>query len=625
MKRSVFLILSVLVIFGAVKLHADTIYVISNPDKEDADEVAVEPSAFGQSIDTAKLKERYSTTEDVLDRAAGANVRSMGGLGSYSSITMRGAGSNQCLVLLDGQRLNSPAGGGVDLSKLSLSQVERIDIIRGSDSALYGESAMGGIVNIVTKDPSGKPRADAALTYGSYETWDGRASASAPIGDHLGISANISGRKSDSDFTYINNNGTEYDETDDFEDVRRNNAFEEFSGMGKVNAKGDIWKASLSGSGSTSSKQIPGIITNPTPNAWQDFRFNSFNLLGGIKAGKLDVDLNAGRVWQHDKYNDPDAPLFADTLSTTYQGNLNAAYPIGPVRIKPGISYLYEKMDDNMAGEHNRTTESGVLSAEYSPWQFDLYASLRYDNPSSFTGEWLYRLGAVWNAAGFLKLKANAGTGYRVPGFYELYYNHGYIVGNPELTPEKSFSFDIGPVVEFWKISASLNYFEQRYTDQIVYVLQSGLYYKPYNDSRSKAQGIELSIAFKPVDWCTLSGNYTYNRAVDTSGEPNKDGNQIPGQPRNIANIQVDFDYKIKGVGLGAWASYNYTEGNFVTWANTKKLSDRNIFNLGIKAGPYKHVSLSAEVKNLTNEQVVDLRGFPLEGRTFYATVSMAL
>ncbi len=624
MRKIVFLILAVLAVFGAAELHADTIYVISSPEKEDSNEVAEEPSAFGQSIDATKLSDRYSTTEDVLDRAAGANVRSMGGLGSYSSITMRGAGSNQCLVLLDGQRLNSPAGGGVDLSKLSLSQVERIDIIRGSDSAIFGESAMGGIVNIVTKDPSGKPQADASLTYGSYDTLDARANASAPLGDHLGITANLTGRKSDGDFTYINNNGTEYDDSDDFEDVRRNNAFREFSCMGKVNAKGDIWKASLSGAGSTSRKQIPGIVTNPTPDAWQDFRINSFNLLGGIKAGKLDIDLNAGRVWQHDIYRDPDAPLYADTLSTTYQGNLGAAYPLGPVRIKPGISYLYENMDDNMSGEYSRTTQSGLLSAEYSPWQFDLSGTLRYDNPSSFSGEWLYRLGVVWNTADFLKIKANAGTGYRVPGFYELYYNHGFIVGNPELLPEKSFSFDIGPVVEFEKVRVSLNYFDQRYTDQIVYVLQSGLYYKPYNDSQSKAQGMELSIVFKPLEWCTLSGNYTYNRAIDTSGEPNRDGNQIPGQPRNIANIQVDFDYKVKGIGLGAWASYNYTEGNFVTWANTKKLPDRDIYNIGVKAGPYRHVSISAEIKNLTDEMAVDLRGFPLEGRTYYATVQAA-
>ncbi len=625
MRKRVFIILILLIISGAAKLHADTIYVISNTQKEDTNEVAEEPSAFGQSIDTTKLTDRYATTEDVLDRAAGANVRSMGGLGSYSSITMRGAGANQCLILLDGQRLNSPAGGGVDLSKISLSQVERIDIIRGSDSALYGESAMGGIVNITTKEPSGKPQADAALTYGSYETWDARANASAPIGDHFGITANLTGRKSDNDFKYINNNGTEYDDSDDFEDDRRNNAFREFSCLGKINAKDEIFKAALTGAGSSSSKQIPGILTNPTPNAWQDFRFNSFNLTGGLKAGKLDIDLNAGRVWQHDIYRDPDAPLFDDTISTTYQANLGAAYPVGPVRVKPGVSYLYEKIDDNLAGKHERTTESGVLSSEYSPWQFDLSGSLRYDNPSSFNGKWLYRLGAVWNATDYLKVKANAGTGYRVPSFYELYYNHGYIVGNPDLVPEDSFSFDIGPVLELEKVSVSLNYFDQRYTDQIVYVLQSGLYYKPYNDSRSKAQGIELTIVFNPLNWFSLSGNYTYNRAIDTSGEPNRDGNQIPGQPRNIANIQADFSYKIKGIGLGAWASYNYTEGNFVTWANTKKLPDRNIYNAGIKAGPYKHVSISAEVKNLTDEMAYDLRGFPLEGRTYYATISAAL
>jgi len=625
-KKCVLTIIFMLIISGALKLHADTIYVVSTPQKDkDSNEVAEEPSAFGQSIDVSKISDQYSTTEEVLDRAAGANVRSMGGLGSYSSISMRGAGSNQCLILLDGARLNSPSGGGVDLSKIPLSQLERIDIIRGSDSALYGESAMGGIVNIITRNPSGKPQADASITYGSYDTWDVRASGSTPLGEHFGIMANVSGRKSDSDFKYINNNGTEYNEDDDFEDVRRNNAFKEFSCLGRMNANGDIWNASLTGAGSTSNKQLLGLVTNPTPNAWQAFRFNSFNLSAALDKDKLGVDLKAGRVWQHDTYRDPDAPLFSDTLSTSYQGDLSAQYPIGPVRIKPGGAYLNETMDDNSTGEHSRNTGSGFLSAEYSPWKFDLTGSLRYDNPSSFSGKWLYRIGAVFNANNYLKIKANAGTGDRIPGFYELYYNHGSIIGNPDLTPESSFSFDIGPVIEFEKISVSLDYFDQRYEDQIVYVLQSGLYYKPYNDSKTKAQGIEFSIIFRPVSWCTLTGNYTYNRAIDMSGEPNRDGNQIPGQPRNIANVQADFDYKFKNIGFSAWASYNYTEGNFITWANTKKLPDRNIFNLGVKAEPYKHVSISAEVKNLTDERAVDLRGFPLEGRAYYATLSFKI
>lgn len=605
------------------RLSAETIYVIAAPIRSDRTEVAEETTAFAQSIDTTALAGRPLTTEQVLDQAVGAHVRSMGGLGAYSSISLRGASAGQCLVLIDGQRLNTPAGGGADLSKIPLADIARIDIVRGSDSALFGESAMGGIVNIITKQPEGRLKGNLSATLGSFGVQEVSGSLSAPIGEALGTAVTLTQRRAENNYPFENNNGTENDPSDDYTDTRRNNAFDETSYLARLSGHKDDWKLSLTANGANSSKEMPGIVTFPTPHANEDIRLRTYALSSQGKIGTLAMGVNIGRVEQQDTYRDPDEPLYADTHTTTDQGTFGLTYPVGMLRIEPRFSYLHETMDDNQVGDRTRITRAGVLTLGLARGAYELIATGRYDDSSQFGGQWNYRAGASYFATDWLQLKANAGTGYRVPSFYELYYNHGFVVGNQALTPERSFSWDVGPVIEREHWGGTLNYFRQHYDDLILYVLQSGLYYRPYNLSRSLAQGIELYAWIEPWEWLRLSGNYTYNRALDKSGQPNQDGNQIPGQPRNIANLQIDLQHTYKGVKLGAYAAYNYTEGNFITWANTKKLDDRRIVNLGLTMTTGTHLSLNGEVKNVLDERVMDLRGFPLEGRAYYLTVRM--
>ncbi|MEN6474049.1 MAG: TonB-dependent receptor [Syntrophaceae bacterium] len=614
----------VLIMLLPLKLAAQTIYVIAPPIHDDSPEVTSEPTAFAQSIDMDRYAPRFATTEQVLAQAAGANVRSMGGLGSYASISMRGASAQQCLVLIDGQRLNSPAGGGVDISKIPVSGVERIDIIRGSDAALFGEAAMGGIVNIITKDPGRTVKADLSATAGSYGVAEASGFLSAPLGKRAGLALMLSDRRARNNYEFENNNGTENDTSDDFQDRRTNNALKDSSYLAKLTFHPGLWDLRFSANGTTARKEMPGIITFPTPQAYQDFSLRGYTLSAQGPVAGLDLTIDIGRTDQEDIYHDPQAASvlsrYSATATATHQAQLSLAYRHGIFSMEPRFSYLREALSDEYLGSRTRATRSAGLTLGCLPDPFEFQFVLRLDDNSEFGSRRTYRTGAAYSLTEWLKIKTNAGTGYRVPSFNELYYNHGFIVGNQGLDPEKSFSWDIGPVIERAWGGLSCNYFAQRYTDLIVYVLQSGLYYKPYNLSRSTAEGVELYAWVEPWEWLKLSGNYTFNRALDATGEPNQDGCQIPGQPRNLANLQVDLKTSLRQIGLGAYAAYNYIEGNFITRANTKKLSDRRIVNIGITMAPSRRLCLSAEVKNLMDKQVVDLRGFPLEGRTYYGT-----
>ncbi|MCZ7582810.1 MAG: TonB-dependent receptor plug domain-containing protein [Deltaproteobacteria bacterium] len=181
-----------------------------------------DPPVFVETIEMDRFAGRFVTTEEALSQAAGVTVRDFGGLGRLSTVSIRGSGADQVVVLVDGIRINPSAGGGVDLSTIPPSQIERIEVIRGGDSAFYGDGAMGGVVNIVTKRPAGEARNDARLTYGSFNTLQTAATRSEGF-EKWGYLVSGSYLHSDGDFLFENNNGTEFNGNDDYIDLRENN------------------------------------------------------------------------------------------------------------------------------------------------------------------------------------------------------------------------------------------------------------------------------------------------------------------------------------------------------------------------------------------------------------------
>ncbi len=622
--------LTLLLYLTCLPLRAEDIYVLE-PVQVNADErtaADLEPTAFSQTIDLTAYSDSFFTTEEILRGSVGANVRSIGGLGGYSTIALRGSGANQTLILLDGQRLNASTGGGVDLSRIPVSDVERIEIIRGSDSALFGSNALGGIVNIITKDPRREPSANMSATIGNNFTREYQAAASGTIADAAGIAVNLSRRHSDNDYDYQNNNGTEFDPRDDYETRRINNEFDDYFGSVKIRGGGENWEVNAGASAYQSDKEIPGIVTFPTLLADQHTMRNTYSLKGKYTLNeKLTCTTGMGRIYQSDRYKDPEALTGAYSFNetTTDQFSFFSDWRQGELTVTPGFSYLREAMDDIAMPDRTRHTRSGLLRFDYRHDPVQILLTGRFDDNSKYDTRWTYRAGTTFFFTDHIWFKANTGLGYRMPSFYELYYSQGFITANPNLKPEESVSWDIGPVFDFSRTGATLNLFLHRYSNEIVYILQSGFYYKPYNISRSRTRGLEFSAWVEPLDGLRISGNYTYCKAVDTTGEYNHDGRQIPGRPRNLANIQVDYAFKVKKIAVSLYVSHNYTEGNFITRANTKKLDDRRISNCGLKIEPYEKLCISLDLKNITDEMVTDLRGFPLEGRSWYVTANFKL
>ena len=160
-----------------------------------------DPASYTTVILPEQFASRFRTTEELLSRTPGVSIRRFGGLGQFSTLSIRGSSSEQVLVLVDGVRLNTGEGGSVDFSTIPLDMIERIEVIRGGGTTLYGSDAIGGVVNIVTRKAADKAEARATLTYGSYDTIKGSVTGSGSLGNFSGL-LSLTHMQSDGDFAY---------------------------------------------------------------------------------------------------------------------------------------------------------------------------------------------------------------------------------------------------------------------------------------------------------------------------------------------------------------------------------------------------------------------------------------
>ena len=228
-----------------------------------------DPAAFVEIIEMKDFKGRFVTAQEAVSQAAGVTVRDFGGLGKLSTVSIRGSTSQQVLVLIDGVRINPSTGGGADLSSIPASQIERIEVIRGGGSALYGEGAIGGVVNIITKKHKGKAINTLGATVGSFNTLEIHASRSHgfDLGSYL-----VSGSylHTDGNFTYLSDNGTALDKSDDHYKMRKNNATDDRNFLLKGNyTPNEHFDLSLQSSIHSALREIPGMVSFPSEHACQ--------------------------------------------------------------------------------------------------------------------------------------------------------------------------------------------------------------------------------------------------------------------------------------------------------------------------------------------------------------------
>jgi len=662
--------LSIVIVFGSLGLlsaaEQEAVELENVVVTATRTEVPMKELGVSATVITAEEIERRQAKDavDLLRDVAGINVAQQGSRGGVVSLFARGGESNFTLVLIDGVRVNE-AGGFFDFSSLATANIERIEIIRGSQSALYGSDAIGGVINIITKKGKGRPTVSAATSNGAHSE-NGRY-----IGEQR---FNFSGGNKWLDYSFA------YGRSDDNGILNTNNSFwrNTVSNRLDVHPK-DQWDVTLTlryedartgipteNGGDRPDRVFPGL--DPDQNR-QDR-----NLAIGLGT-RFDIF----PWWEHvlevkfhrleREFQDPpnvesafDAPpgSFSDTKENrfTIDYHTNLRFPReGAVRSILTLGYAYEletfNLDDLSTFRYgslpfavftstSQSDETRTNNAFYAQEQLTLFdrlhltGGLRVDNNSKF-GTAITPRGSIAfeiKETG-TKPRAAIGTGIKEPTFIENFGGFG-TVGNPNLRPEKSFSWEVGVDQDLWegKVQLGLTYFQNKYEDLIAFIPTSWppppvLPPNYFNVQAAESWGIEFTGKVNPGYGLTLGVNYTYlkTQVTDAGGLDSiffAEGKKLLRRPTHSASFSVDWLWKglnlhLNGTYVGKRddALFLVAPGPFYTYTNLR-LVNKDYFVADLAASYtfdvdfllLKGIKIFAKGQNIFNEHYEEVIGF---------------
>ncbi|MFH0882492.1 MAG: TonB-dependent receptor [bacterium] len=576
---------------------------------------------------------------EVLDNVQGVYVRDYGGLGGMKTISLRGSNSEQVLVLLDGQRLNNPQNGQVDFSSISTEGIERIEVVRGGNSALYGADAIGGVINIITKKRVGAPgiHLSAKGTIGSFNS---RSAETAVKFNYHRTLANVSFRRltSSGDFPYTGRYGKDA--------TRENNHVSTFdlfarlrTEIGDPHRPGSIdfsYKYYLNRKGS------PGNTEMPFKEAWLSDETHHFNSIFDLPLKQM-TDQVKVQMYAHagvNRYHNLELLVPADDTHEfkSLGGETQLNTVLSPMfALISGAGGRYDLLNSTaFTGAKNRTSAFAFIEDEsvFHPASilssFSIVPAIRLDHFTDFGTHVSPKIGAVltvgdeWSAS----LKANTGLSFRAPTFNDLYWPFdGLTEGNQNLTPEHGTDWDVGlrlryPILNGY--SFDITYFQSRISDMIVWQMAEDGIWRPYNEDKAAIQGVEVSSSIEPIlDMCSLSGNYSYLFAENLSDDASRYGMILPYRPKNTLNLSATFSW----YDIELSYQYSYVGLRYTNFANTQKVPSYTTSDVTLNTSfnwMHSKWTETIQVRNLLDERYEIIRYQPVPGREIRVTLGVS-
>jgi vitamin B12 transporter len=521
-------------------------------------EIGVPAAEIGSAVTVVtgqELRDRQIRNgADALRSLPGVHVNRNSTPGSVTEVRIRGAENNQTLVLIDGVVANDPSSGAYDFSDLSTADIERIEVIRGAQSVIYGTGAVGGVVNIITRGGRGPARVTIATEAGSFRTRAltlGASAGSERIWGSLTYDARKAGGFNIAPF------GSERDGW----------GLETFSFRGGVQIMpGLIVDGSLRLSRKSGDRDGFGGGTPGTPSIAVDdpSHFTSNVLLGGVRArwetfgGGLTHELRATFNDTNTTDTDlmfPASPFLSkfDSTARTYSYLGTLQLPGTPAIFTHAISGLIEwneesftplgDFTDGLRRSRDRLAFAGEWRGTFAD-QFHLTAGIRHDDNSTFEDFTSWRMTAAWQVPGMtpgvgLRPHASVGTGFKAPTFFEQFGSiPSFFTPNPDLLPEESFGWDAGIELSLWRGSVVLDvtYFSSEIENKIARnpAFTPTLINLPGTSHRD---GVEVSAKYRPWPFLTFGAAYTYLDATDP------DGDREVRRPRHSGRVDIEATF----------------------------------------------------------------------------------
>ncbi|PIE91254.1 MAG: hypothetical protein CR997_01915 [Acidobacteria bacterium] len=567
-------------------------------------ETALDDVGSSTVVVTAKeIKEmNAATVAEVLNTVSGITTLSNGGPGKASSLLLRGFHSRHTLVFVDGVRINENTSGGFNLSEIPVDMIERIEVIKGAQSAVYGSDAMGGVVQIITKQRN-------------KQGIGGSLEAQAGSRDHQKFSLNVNGKSGDVNYgvSYSKYSLGDYsiapgDEEDPFES-------ENF--IGKVGVQLGDSKIDLMTRYSDNETDLDGGwgLPEEDDDREQNSKLSTTNLKWTHAFNsKLSHVFDASYHKQETVGKDDGFQSYKyENTSTQLHYQLNYQ-PTDSLTVVSGLAHD-ENTGQNEGFIEKQTISTTALHAELL-WKFYekgmLTLGARNDDHELFGNETTYRLSGNASLTDDLKLHGAFGTGFKAPTVNDLFWPESpWSTGNPDLNPETSEGYDLGLTWSRGNIKAiDLTFFSNDVKDLIVWAPDENYRYSPENIDEATLEGLEFRFQAQFASAVDFNLNYTYLKAEDSMGE------QLPHRPENQAQIGLNWnvtsnfsfrtDFLYKGDRTENLAGVPTTMDSY-----TK-------VNLGLAYSLKERYRIALQVENATDEEYEEHIGYGIPGRYGY-------
>lgn len=567
------------------------------------------------------------TVAEALDAVPGLDVVQNGGAGKTADVFIRGANSEHTLVMVDGVEVNDPMSPGrtFDLAHLSLDNIDRIEIVRGPQSTLYGSDAMGGVINIITKKGAGKPGFFISTEAGSYGTFRESAGVS---GENKNVNYSLEASRFDT--KGFSSSGEKYGNTEkdgygnttlggrlgfkatetlEFNLIGRyvdaKNEVDNFEGEGgddpnyvidsqqlilAANARLSLLKGKWEQRLGVSYNHIRRGLNNPTD------ELHPYDSSQGEYKGQLfKMD------WQHNIYLHPTNTITAGIEYEREQGESR---------------YIYESMwgpgQSLFPGESARTTGIYLQDSIKIQDTFFMTMGFRFDDHSRFGNKTTYRIAPAVVLKSGTKLKATYGTGFKAPSLYQLYApaTAWGPVGNQNLEPEISKGWDVGIEQYLFqdRLTLSFTYFRNDFENLILYDFIQGY----INISEAETKGYEIYMSARPVNALTIRGSYTYTRATDKENDE-----QLLRRPKHKANLI--FNLKLfKKANANLSIIHVGKRFDLFPYPTRTEADAFTLFNLAASYQVTKNIEIFGRIDNLFDTEYELVLGYGTAGRSAY-------
>jgi vitamin B12 transporter len=600
--------------------EADTEPVVVSTTRTDIplDQSPASASVIGSREMEEKQIERVA---EALREVPGLNVVETGTPGQLTSVFMRGLPSEDMQVLLDGIPINQGLSGAMNFADLTTDNIDRIEVVRGPQSTVYGPRALAGVVQVFTKQGTGTPGVTFCSEGGSYDTFretlesDGRVVLGTNNFDY-----SIGASRLDTDNARPNN---QYRNTAGIADVG-------WSPDERLRA-GSLFAYSLSDTGNPSTILDPRPIDNLLTERWLIGPHIDWKPVDWWEQ-KLIFDFDHER-----QINDPNQDGFVGPtralfkrVQLDYQNNIRPASwltltsgvfhsEVDAGEKRPFVSQAFGSQP-TFISDHTSET-GGFLEATLDVRNLVLVAGGRIDHFNQFGDIWTYRVASSYKIDRTnTTLHSSVATGFSPPSSQDKIFGNNF-----NLNPETDFGWDVGFEQRLGSrgrggVAFGATYFHNDLSNVIGFNGQ----FETLNLGAAETQGIETELHAEPVPDLSLKASYTYLEAQKTSAADisQPQGARLPRRPRNEVYVSASYLWhkKLRATVEAKWVNareeLNFGAPNF-------DIEDYSFANVALEYEVNSHLSVFGRIDNLTNEHYSDVFGFPSLGRSVYGGMKL--